>query len=77
MSGALKNSFVTDPQVIDFGSTGTGNGYKVITTMRTDQGLGAGSNIYALHISEYVEEDQKPFVFLHDSTVYLGQCKHF
>lgn len=75
MSGALKNSYFTAPQVIDFGAKG--NGYKVITTMKVEQGFGAGSNIYVLNVKEYVEAAQKPFVFLQNETVYFGHCKHF
>lgn len=36
MAGALKNSYVTDPQVIDYGSTE--DSYKAVATMRKDQG---------------------------------------
>lgn len=43
MSGTLKNSYVTKPQVIDYGSKD--NSFKVVTTMRIEQGTGAGSNI--------------------------------
>lgn len=75
MAGALKNSYVTDPQVIDYGSTE--NSYKVVTTMRKDQGGGAGSTIFALTISEYLEGAKKPFIFLENDDAYLGQCEHF
>lgn len=51
MAGALKNSYVTAPQVIDYGSTE--NSYKAVATMRKDQGAGVGSSIYALTINEY------------------------
>jgi hypothetical protein len=47
MAGALKNSYVTNPQVIDYGSKD--NSYKVITTMRIEQGAGAGSNLFSAH----------------------------
>ena len=60
MAGALKNSFTTKPQVIDFGSKE--NAFKAITTMRSDQSAGGGSNIYAITILEYLDEVQKPFV---------------
>lgn len=75
MAGALKNSYVTTPQVISHGSTG--ESFKVVTTMRKDQGAGAGSNIYALTISEYLEGAKKPFIFLENDDAYLGQCEHF
>ena len=74
MVGILKNSYVTTPQVIDYGSTE--NSYKVVTTMSTDQGVGAGSNIYALTIEEYIETVKKPFVFLQNSKVFYGYCIH-
>lgn len=75
MAGALKNSYVTAPQVISYGSTG--ESFKAVTTMRKDQGAGAGSNIYALTIDEYQEGPVKPFIFLENSDAYLGQCEHF
>jgi len=75
MAGALKNSYVTEPQVIDLGSKE--NAYKVVTTMRLDQGAGAGSNIYGLTVSEHEQGDKKPFVFLANDAVYFGNCEHF
>ncbi|ESS72887.1 hypothetical protein MGMO_44c00370 [Methyloglobulus morosus KoM1] len=75
MAGILKNSFTTKPVVIDVGSKD--NSYKVVTTMRLDEGAGFGSNIYALTINEYAYSSQKPFVFLNNDVVYLGECEHF
>lgn len=75
MTGALKNSYVTDPQVIDQGSLETS--LKVVTTMRKDQGAGAGSSIYALTINEYQEGAKKPFIFLNNDEAFLGWCEHF
>jgi hypothetical protein len=75
MVGALKNSYVTDPQVIDYGSTE--NSYKAVATMRKDQGAGVGSSIYALTINEYDEGDRKPFIFLQNDEAFLGWCEHF
>lgn len=75
MAGALKNSYVTDPQVIDYGSTE--NSYKAVATMRKDQGAGVGSSIYALTINEYDEGDRKPFIFLNNDEAFLGWCEHF
>lgn len=75
MAGALKNSYLTEPQVIDYGSSE--NSYKVVTTMRKDQGAGAGSSLFALTINEYADGVRKPFVFLSDSDVYFGRCEHF
>lgn len=75
MIGALKNSFATEPVVIDFGTDG--NAYKAVTTMTIEQGLGAGSSIYALVVNEYDERAKKPFVFLDGDTVYFGACIYF
>jgi hypothetical protein len=75
MAGALKNSYVTDPQVIDYGSAE--NSYKAVATMRKDQGAGVGSSIYALTINEYDESDRKPFIFLQNDEAFLGWCEHF
>ncbi|MDT9678205.1 hypothetical protein F6R97_27210 [Pseudomonas sp. JV414] len=75
MAGALKNSYVTDPQVIDYGSTE--NSYKAVATMRKDQGAGVGSSIYALTINEYDESDRKAFIFLQNDEAFLGWCEHF
>jgi hypothetical protein len=75
MAGALKNSYVTEPQVIDYGSTE--NSYKVVATMRKEQGAGVGSSIYALTINEYEESYRKPFIFLQNDEAFLGWCEHF
>jgi hypothetical protein len=75
MAGVLKNSYITKPQVIDYGSKE--NSYKVVTTMRIEEGVGAGSNIYALNVLEYKQGMQKPFVFLENETVFFGYCEHF
>jgi hypothetical protein len=75
MAGILKNSYFTKPQVIDSGSSD--NSFKAITSMRLEEGLGSGTNIYALIINEYESSDKKGFVFLQNDVVYLGTCKHF
>lgn len=75
MAGALKNSYFTDPQVIDYGDSE--NSYKVVTTMRKEQGAGAGSTMYALTVNEYKDGARKPFVFLANDDIYLGWCEHF
>jgi len=75
MAGALKNSYFTKPTVIDDGSTG--NAFMVVTTMRADQGVGAGSMVYVLTINEFTESASKPFIYLINSDAYLGQCEHF
>ncbi|WP_175403035.1 hypothetical protein [Pseudomonas sp. 24 R 17] len=75
MIGALKNSYVTDPEVIDHGSPETS--FKVITTMLKEQGAGAGSNIYALTINEFQDGPRKPFIFLNNDEAFMGWCEHF
>ena len=75
MSGILKNSFVTRPQVIDMGGVKQ-NSYKVVQAMKINEGAGYGTNISALNISEFVESPKKPFVFLWNDTVWFGQCEH-
>lgn len=75
MAGALKNSYITRPEVIDFGSEG--NSYKVVTTLRKEQGAGRGSNAYLLVVNEYAKSPKKPFVFVENADVYFGTCTHF
>lgn len=75
MAGALKNSFVTKPEVIDQGSEM--NSFKVVATMRRDQGAGAGSNVYLLVIREFEKGAEKPFLFIDNDEIYSGTCKHF
>lgn len=75
MVGTLKNSYVTRPQVIDLGSKD--NSFKVIATMRLEEGAGRGSNIYALTINEYDKSPKKPFVYLENDVVFFGSCEHF
>ena len=75
MTGSLMNAYAVEPQVIDSGSAE--GAYKVVTTIRQDEGAGFGSAIYALTINEQEETEQKPFVFLENDKVYLGRCVHF
>ena len=75
MAGALKNSFVTSPQVIDPGSRD--NSFKAVTTSRLDQGAGGGSAIYVLIIGEFLKTRKKPFMFTENDTLYFGTCEHF
>jgi hypothetical protein len=75
MAGALKNSYATKPQVIDYGSKE--NSYKVVTTMKLEESSGSDSNIFALTISEYEPSPKKSFVFLNNDDVYFGDCDHF
>jgi hypothetical protein len=75
MAGALKNAYLTKPEVIDKGSEG--NSYKVINSLKLEQGAGRGSNVYMLVINEYSKEAQKPFVFAENDVIYFGKCTHF
>ncbi len=75
MVGSLKNSYITKPQVIDFGSNQ--NSYKVIASLKASEGVGAGSNIYALTIDEFESNNNKPFVFLQNNQVFFGSCVHY
>lgn len=75
MTGALKNSYITRPEVIDFGSDE--NSFKVVTTLRREQGAGRGSNAYLLVVNEYTKGSKKPFVFVDNDDVYFGSCVHF
>jgi hypothetical protein len=75
MAGALKNAYLTEPRVIDSGSNE--NSFKAVTAMRKDQGVGAGSNLFAIVVKEYSESSKKPFVFLENDTVFYGHCSHF
>jgi hypothetical protein len=74
MVGALKNSYVSQPQVIDPGSKE--NSFKVVTTAPKTPSR-PGSNFFALNIDEWYTTSKKPFVFLETQTVYLGDCEHF
>jgi hypothetical protein len=74
MTGALRNSFITRPEVIDRGSGD--NSFKVVTTLRLDQGAGRGSNVYVLVVNEYRRTPEKPFLFLHNDEIYFGDCTH-
>jgi len=76
MAGALKNSYVTKPIVVDYGAPKQ-NSYKVVTTMRITEGAGYGSHLYVLVVDEFVEDPVKPFAFLDNDTTYFGICRHF
>jgi glycerol-3-phosphate dehydrogenase len=75
MAGALKNAYLTKPSVIDMGSSE--NSYKVVTTLRLEEGVGRGTNVYALVVNEYFRGESKPFVFLENEEVFFGTCVHF
>lgn len=72
MGGALKNSYIAKPQVVDLGNHQ--NAYKVVNAIRGESAR-VGS-IYALTIDEQHASRRKPFVFLSNAIVYLGECGH-
>jgi len=74
MSGALKNNYITKPDVIDPGSSD--NAFKSVATLRKEQSTGGGSVVFTLIVNEYVDSPIKPFVFLSNDVVYFGNCKH-
>ena len=75
MSGALKNSYVTSPKIIDIGSSE--NSFKVVTTMMKEEGIGNGSTVSALNVSEFNESVNKPFLYMTNDMAYFGTCVHF
>lgn len=74
ITGALQNAFTSDPNIVDSGSEK--NAYKVVSIIKSDEAHIYGSNIYALTINEHASSTQKPFAFLENSVVYMGQCEH-
>lgn len=75
MAGVKKMASTTQPQVIDIGSDQ--NSYKVVTTMRRDQGVGFGSNVYVLVINTFDAAAKKPFLFTDNAEAYIGTCVPF
>ena len=75
MAGSLKNSFTTKPVIVDVGSDQ--NSFKAVTTMRRDQGAGAGSNVYVLIVREHEKGLRKSFLFLDNEDTFTGSCEHF
>jgi hypothetical protein len=75
MAGELKNSYLTKPQIIDFGTRD--NSFKAITTIRVAESGAVGSVIQVISIKEFVESQKKPFVFLDNDYVIFGSCEHF
>lgn len=73
MAGALQNAFTNDPEIIDDGAEG--RDYKVVSTLKSDEGHLYGSNIYALTISGNGKSSGQPFAFMENLLVYLGQCE--
>lgn len=75
MAGVLKILSPVAPQIIDMGDKD--NGFKMVATMRKDQGMGAGSAIYSLTVSTFDDAPRKPFLFTNNATAYLGTCTDF
>ncbi|CAN7782276.1 hypothetical protein LJR175_008205 [Variovorax sp. LjRoot175] len=75
MAGVKKMHSTTQPQVIDIG--GDQNSFKVVTTMRRDQGAGAGSNVYVLVVNTFDAATKKPFLFTDNAEAYIGTCVPF
>ncbi|RZI54719.1 MAG: hypothetical protein EOP12_01330 [Pseudomonas sp.] len=75
MAGALKILSPVDPQIIDSGSSE--NSFKMIASMRRDQGIGAGTAIYSLVINTFDSNFNKPFLFTYNTTAYRGTCLAF
>jgi hypothetical protein len=73
----LKRDHLKVLQMISLGVVGRTLTYKVVTTMRKDQGAGAGSNIYALNIEEFESGPKKPFVFMENNKIFFGLCEHY
>ncbi len=71
ISGPIKNKYLSEPQVIDYGSVE--NSYKAISVMKNN----VTTNVYTLVIEEFVDSHKKPFVYLSNSWVFYGFCKHF
>ena len=75
MAGALKNSYLTMPQIIDRGSKD--NSFKAVTTLRREESAGAGTNIYTLVINEYESSEQKSFLFSQNDMAFFGTCESY
>ncbi|MFN9012612.1 MAG: hypothetical protein ACK5XU_11240 [Pseudomonadota bacterium] len=74
-SGAVKNNVVVAPVVLDSGDKDSA--FKSVALMPREKGAGASSNVYTLVINEFEAGRAKPFAYLHNATVYFGQCMHF
>ena len=75
MAGVLKVLSPVDPQIIDIG--GMANGFKMVATMRRDQGAGSGSAVYSLVVNTFDDAPAKPFLFTYNATAYVGTCVMF
>lgn len=75
MAGILKILSPVNPQIIDTGSSE--NSFKMVASMRRDQGVGAGSAIYSLVVNTFDTSIEKPFLFTYNATAYVGVCVTF
>jgi hypothetical protein len=75
MAGVLKILSPVSPQIIDAGSPE--NGFKMVATMRREQGAGGGTAVYSLVINTFDEAPRKPFLFTYNATAYVGTCVTF
>lgn len=75
MAGALKVLSPVAPQIIDRGDKD--NGFKMVATMRREQGAGSGTAIYSLAINTFDAAPEKPFLFTNNATAYIGTCLLF
>ena len=75
MAGVLKVLSPVASQVIDLGDQA--NGFKMVATMRREQGLGASSAVYMLVINTFDDAPRKPFMFTNNGTAYVGSCTTF
>lgn len=73
MTGTLINGYINDPIVIDSGSES--NSFKVVNYLKAIEGLGKGSNIYALVVEEYRTGVIKPFTYMQNDWVFRGNCQ--
>lgn len=75
IAGILKIFSPVDPQIIDIG--GSENSFKMVATMRLEQGAGAGTAIYSLVVNTFDPSVIKPFLFTYNATAYVGTCVTF
>lgn len=75
MAGVLKVLSPVNPQIIDPGDKN--NSFKMVATMRREQGQGAASAVYTLVINTFEESAVKPFLFTNNAEAYIGTCTAF
>lgn len=72
MTGALENSYVSGPTVVDHGSKESS--YKAINSMNSP--VYDGTSLNFLEIQENIVGKTKPFVYLNGADVFYGKCVH-